>query len=54
MWMVLYREGPSGKPRIEMYRSEDSVVGQQPVRMIDLESVRSVKPVGETVEILHS
>jgi hypothetical protein len=47
MWMVLCRKGPSGRPRIEMYRSEDSVGGQQPVRMIDLETVRSVQPVGE-------
>ena len=45
--MVLCRKGPSGRPRIEMYRSEDSVGGQQPVRMIDLETVRSVQPVGE-------
>ncbi|CAI8034680.1 Docking protein 4 [Geodia barretti] len=45
MWMVLCRKGPSGRPRIEMYRSEDSVGGQQPVRMIDLETVRSVQPV---------
>ncbi|CAI8034686.1 hypothetical protein GBAR_LOCUS19502 [Geodia barretti] len=45
MWMVLCRKGPSGRPRIEMYRSEDSVAGQQPVRMIDLETVRSVQPV---------
>jgi hypothetical protein len=43
--MVLCRKGPSGRPRIEMYRSEDSVGGQQPVRMIDLETVRSVQPV---------
>ena len=30
-----------------MYRSEESVGGQQPVRMVDLETVRSVQPVGE-------
>jgi hypothetical protein len=55
-WMVLCRKGPSGKPRIEMYRSEDSVSGQQPHRMIDLETVRSVQPVerkkGFLVELL--
>ena len=49
--MVLCRKGPSGRPRIEMYRSEDSVGGQQPVRMIDLETVRSVQPVGEPEKV---
>ena len=47
MWMVLCRESANGRPRVEMYRSEDSVAGYQPQRMIDLEAVRSVKPVGE-------
>ena len=47
MWMVLCREGTNGRPRIEMYRSEDSVTGYQPQRMVDLEAVRSVKSVGE-------
>ena len=51
MWMVLYREGPSGRPRVEMYRSEDSVAGHQPLRMIDLETVRSIKPVGEAATV---
>ena len=53
MWMVLYREGPSGRPRIEMYRSEDNVSGNQPLRMIYLETVRSVKPIGENI-IIHT
>ena len=53
MWMVLCRKGPSGRPRIEMYRSEDSVGGQQPVRMIDLETVRSVQPVGEPSDVSY-
>ena len=49
MWMVLCREGTNGigRPHIEMYRSEESVTGYQPQRVIDLEAVRSVKPVGE-------
>ena len=49
MWMVLCREGTNGigRPRVEMYRSEDSVAGHQPQRVVDLEAVRSVKPVGE-------
>ena len=46
--MVLCRGGPSGKARIEMYRSEDSVSGQQPQRMVDLETIRSIQAVGET------
>ena len=50
MWMVLCREGTNGigRPRVEMYRSEESVTGYQPQRVIDLEAVRSVKPVGES------
>ena len=48
MWMILCREGPSGRARIEMYRSEESVGTQQPVRMVDLETVRSIQPVGES------
>ena len=49
MWMVLCREGINGmgRPRIEMYRSEDNVSGYQPLRVIDLETVRSVQPVGK-------
>ena len=47
--MVLCRESvtSTGRPRIEMYRTEDSVREHQPQRVIDLETVRSVKPVGE-------
>ena len=46
--MVLCRKGTSGRARIEMYRSEESVSGSnQPLRMVDLETVRSVQPVGE-------
>ena len=49
MWMVLCREGPGGqgRPRIEMYRSEDNVTGCQPLRVIDLETIRCVKAVGK-------
>ena len=49
MWMVLCREAINGmgRPRIEMYRSEDNVSGYQPLRVIDLETVRSVQPVGK-------
>ena len=56
MWMVLCREGPGGlgRPRIEMYRSEDNVTGYQPLRVIDLETVRSVKAVGKHLPSLLS
>ena len=45
--MVLCRKGTSGKARVEMYRSEDSVSGQQPQRMVDLETIHSIQAVGE-------
>ena len=49
MWIVLCREGinGTGRPRIEMYRSEDNVSGYQPLRVIELEAVRSVQHVGK-------
>ena len=45
--MVLCREGPgcTGRSRIEWYRSEDRAKDYQPVKVVDLDTIRSINPV---------